>query len=376
MPEVISFRPSSDIQLKNEEIREIRKKPRGKAEDNITEFITFLKTIYILLQSGQSHSNIVDMLFEDSYGDFKIALEPIAKEVKGGKHLEEAFADSSFFPADFAQIFKVGAESGKLDKAMKRYISYAERVMEMRKMLRGAMVYPTVMVSFIFCAVVFIIVFVIPIFKEIVEDITIGMAYVELNLTTNILFGMHSIFEPLGKIVPLILMALFIVYMFRWGKIKMAGFFERSIPKLREVKNELDWGQWLSLGGISIHAGMDPPTMLEMLKDGHIPKEIKEHYKDITSAVVGGKTLSGELKNHKVPGKISTMLSVAEKTGNIDKALEDLGEIMLSGVDYKIKNVTEILNPIITLVVAVFVGFAAGSLFSVMNTIHALATQM
>lgn len=369
----IYFRPQISTQSAFEAEVKLRK---SKAEDNATEFVVFLKTLQTLLQMNRPMSEIVEMLYDNSSGQFKTEMKIIMDEVKSGKNLGTAFSNASFFPEDFSKIFAVGQNSGSFTAVMENYISYAEKTMGMRKALQSAMTYPTVMIAFIVCAFVFIITFVIPSFKELVANMTVGMDYVELNLPTELLFALHSLIAPLGKVIPMIGVCVFIGYMFMRGKLTMAAFFERNIPKLRQVKNELDWGQWLALGGIAIKAGMNPPAMLQMLSGGNLPKEIKSKYASITFAVNGGSSLSDELRKADVPLSISNMLAAAESSGYIDRTLKDLSEILLGGVEHKIKNVTEIMNPIITVSVAFVVGVIVASLLAVMSSMNTLAMQM
>jgi type II secretory pathway component PulF len=77
-----------------------------------------------------------------------------------------------------------------------------------------------------------------------------------------------------------------------------------------------------------------------------------------------------------VPSIICNSIGIAEESVNLWETMKDLADIYLDGVDFKIKNITEIINPIITVVIAAFVGFLVGGLLSVMMSISELASQI
>jgi type II secretory pathway component PulF len=174
--------------------------------------------------------------------------------------------------------------------------------------------------------------------------------------------------------------------MFLVGKDWMANMFERRIPKLRQVKSEMDWGQWLLLGSVSIEAGMLVPKMLQLLGKGereNLPAEFRVPgengpivYDDILYRVNGGEKLSTAFREYGVPSIIANSIGIAEESGNLWETLKDLADIYLDGVDFKIKNITEIINPVITVVIAAFVGLLVGGLLSVMMSISELASQI
>jgi type IV pilus assembly protein PilC len=359
------------------------KKGRAGAESDIGEFVVFVKCLNVLLRTNRTTLNIVDTLEKNCTGNFKKAMEKAKLDVAGGKPLSAAFRNTGFFSEGFCNIFEVGEISGSLEKALENYIVYIGKTMSMRRSLQSAMTYPTVMISIIVIALFAVVFYVIPTFKEMVSSITLGMSDVELNLPTRIFFGLHDLLAPFGQIFPLFIISAFIAYMFGKGKKQMARLFERGIPQLRRVKNEMDWGQWLLLAGVAIEAGMLVPDTLKMLDGENLPEELTKAagsghtvYEDIIFRTNGGEKLSGAFKNYSIPHVISNSIAIAEETGNMEGAMKDVAEIYLEGSDYKIKNITEIINPSITIVIGVFVAFIVGGLLSVMSSVNTIATQM
>jgi type II secretory pathway component PulF len=364
--------------------RTLKKQP--EAERDITEFVVFLKSLKVLLRTNRTMVDIVGTLAENSTGKFRKALLAIKSDVSGGKSLSAAFRLSGFFSENFCNIFEIGESSGAMEKSLDSYILYMTKTMGMRRMLKSAMTYPTVMVSALGAALLGIVTYVIPSFKEIMSSIAGARTDIELSFSTRLFFGLHDIVEPLGPIVPAFLIVAFIGFMFVKGKDWMTRTFERRIPKLRKVKDEMDWGQWLLLGSVSIEAGMLLPKMLKILREGeseNLPSEFRKPgenggivYDEILSCVHGGEKLSLAFKEHGVPAIISNSIGIAEESGNLGETMKDLADIHLDGVDFKIKNITEIINPIITIIIAVFVGALVGGLLSVMMSISDLASQI
>jgi type IV pilus assembly protein PilC len=360
-----------------------KKQARTSAESDISEFVVFVKSLKVLLRGNRTTLNIVDTLEKNCAGKFQKAMGKIKFDVAGGKPLSSAFRNSEFFSEGFCNIFEVGETSGNLEKALENYIMYIGKTMGMRRSLQSAMTYPAVMTSVIVIALFTIVFYVIPTFKEMVSSITVGMGDVELNFPTRMFFGLHSLFAPFGEIFPLFAIVSFVAYMFWKGKKQMARLFERGIPKLRQVKNEMDWGQYLLMASVSIEAGMLLPRVLKMLNGENLPEELTKTtsagrtvYEDIIFRTNGGEKLSDAFKNYPIPHIVANSIAIAEGAGNLEQTMRDVAEIYLEGSDYKIKNITEVINPVITIIIAVFVAFVVGGLLSVMSSINTLVTQM
>jgi type IV pilus assembly protein PilC len=360
-----------------------RRQSEAGAEADIGEFVVFVKCLKVLLRTNRTTLDIVNTLEKNCTGKFQKAMEKAKLDVAGGKSLSSALRNSGFFSEGFCNIFEVGEISGNLEKALENYIVYIGKTMGMRRSLQSAMTYPAVMTAVIIIALFAVIFYVIPSFKDMVAGITLGMSDVELNLPSRIFFGLHSFFAPLGQIFPLFAIVSFVAYMFWKGKKQMARLFERGIPKLRRIKNEMDWGQYLLLAGVAIEAGMLLPRVLKMLDGENLPEELTKTtsagqtvYDDIIFRTNGGEKLSDAFKNYPIPHLVTNSIAIAEGAGNLEETMRDVAEIYLEGSDYKIKNITEIINPVITIVIAVFVAFIVGGLLSVMSSINTLVTQM
>lgn len=379
--ERISFKSGKSM-VKQELHPQIKslQKLKKRADDDIIEFVVFIKSLKVLLRTNRTMTDIVETLEHNSTGKFKIAMNRVRNEVTGGKSLSSAFRNTLFFPDSFCNIFEVGESTGKLEESLDSYIIYMSKTMGMRRTLQSAMTYPTVMLSVIAAAMIFIIFYVIPSFQNLVSSITAGMDDVELNLPTRIFFGIYDFFAPLGNVFPIVLAVLFIAYMFLKGKKQLAGLLERRIPKLRQVKNEMDWGQWLLLASVSLESGMLVSKTLNMLNE-NLPSELRlddkdgTAYDDILFRVTGGQKLSDALKEHSVPYIISNSIAIAESSGNLWETMRDLAEIYLEGVDFKIKDITGVINPVLTIAIAIFVTFIVGGMMSVMASINTLISQ-
>ncbi|GHV39696.1 phytochrome sensor protein [Synergistales bacterium] len=363
-----------------------KKKRVAGAENDIAEFVMFIKSLKMLLNSNRTMLNVAKALEDNTVGKFKKVMGEVAEDVGEGKSLSHAFLNSGFFSDNFCNIFEVGEKSGDLNKTLESYIIYVSKTMGMRKALNSAMTYPTVMISVIITAMICVVCYVIPSFKDLIGNITVGMSDVEFNLATRIFFGAHDTMEPLGDIFPIFIIVGFIVYMFWKGKKQMARMLERRIPKLRQVKNEMDWGQYLLLGSVALEAGMLLSQMLKILGNDNLPSELTKRidtdngkrtvYEEILFKINGGEKFSTAFKEFGIPPIISSSLSIAEESGSLHETMRDVAEMYLEGSDYKVKNVTEIINPVITIFIATFVAILVGGLMSIIASVNTLATQM
>jgi type II secretory pathway component PulF len=356
--------------------KQVSRKKKGKkkknAMSNIEEFSMFVYTFSFLVKDGYQPKRAIEILYAQAQGALKDALQSVVRLVDGGEPIAQAFQKSGFFPSDFCAIIEVGEGSGYLGEALEAYGEYIEKVVHMRKGLESMLNYPAFVLAFVIVSAVALLMFVVPQLMSSFQAIEVDPS--QIPLVSKFLFATSGFFQKIGK-VPSIIFALFLGwYLVKGGgKAKIARSFD-LIPAMRKVKDKLAWAQWLVLGSICLQAGMTMQNMLRTLKSS-APKQLAKSYDLLISNVSAGNSLSDELGKIKgVPAIIPQVLGVAEKSGRVQEAMSSIGRQYLYTLNYDVKNLSGVIEPLVIGIVTLFGGGFAGSLFyttiSITSNVH------
>jgi len=338
-----------------------KRRGRKDALSDVEEFSMFVYTFSFLIKDGYQPKRAIDILLAQAGGELKNALAEAAGLVDQGQPIASAFRSTGFFPGDFCALLEVGESSGYLGDALEAYGDYIEKVLHMRKGLESMLNYPTFVLSFIIVAAVLLLIFVVPQMMAAFKGV--GVNDSQIPLISKLLFAASGFFQKIGVVPSVAMAAGLAFYLLKGGgKARIAKFFD-LIPAMKKVKVKLEWAQWLVLGSICLKSGMTLGGMLDVLASS-VPKPIAGSYALIVNNVKAGQPLSGELGKFKgVPPIIPQVIGVAEKSGRVQEAMSSVGRQYLYTLNYDVKNLSGVLEPIIIAMVTLFGGGFAGSLF-------------
>ncbi|MCX6826569.1 MAG: type II secretion system F family protein [candidate division Zixibacteria bacterium] len=328
------------------------------------DLIFFTRNLSTLYQAGVpllKALSIIKIGPPESY--FNRALERIRASVESGKALSEAMAG---FPALFSKIYTAsiaaGEASGKLDQILDALAIMLERDLELNRQIKSAVRYPIMVIIAIAVVFVVIITFVIPRFVEL-----FSMNGVQLPLPTRILILTNQIITRYWIIVLAVIVAIGAtlkkIYSSPSGKL----FFDTAFLKI------IVFGELIIKGNIArfsymfhllIKSGIPIVKALEMLggtlKNSRLTLEIgmlAESFKE-------GRELNDLIgKLSFFPTMALQMIKVGLESGSIESMLNEISIHYSKEVDYKSRQLTALLEPILTVVLAGFVLVVALAVF-------------
>src|SRR5262245_19755549 len=152
-----------------------------------TEVIVFNQEMAALLKAGLPLLQALELMLERMQNvTFKEVLVDVRDRVKSGEDLSEAFAaHAALFPRLYPSSLKAGERSGELEKVIRRFIRYMKLVLDAKKKVVSALVYPAVLVGLSIAMIVVMAIFVVPKFSVFFKDLN-----VELPLLTRITLGL------------------------------------------------------------------------------------------------------------------------------------------------------------------------------------------
>ena len=339
------------------------KSVRSRSRLKMGDLLLFTGELSDLLASGMTLGSALHALAQRLTGKAQdVIVTNLRDEVVSGSSLSAALAKwPDSFPALYVSMVKAGEASGQLPGVLERLVRHYERALAAREKVAMAMVYPLIVTLVGFGAMIFMMVFVIPRFSAMFEEL--GGT---LPLPTRILIGLSKGLLKYG-----------------WALAIGATFGFAALRRLLRTPAGRDWKDRallrLPVAGSIVRANAFANfahTLGTLLANGVQVLQalaIVEHTVDnsiiakaIRAAkdrVTDGSTISRPLSQDGVfPRLLTDMLAIGEESGDMAGALEHIGKRYDNELDRAVKVFTTILEPIMMLIIAIGVGFVAISM--------------
>jgi len=291
------------------------------------------------------------------------ALEHIRLDVQGGRPLSEAMAEyESLFSPVYTAAVSAGEESGQLEQTLNQLSDVLETEMELNRQVRMAMRYPMIVVTIIMAAFLVLMTFVIPKFVDFFSAFG-----AELPLPTRILIGASTFFTSYWYVMVAI--AGVGIYSFRRliSTVKGRLWFDRQLLKLPAIGNIIAKGniaRFALMFRILFNAGIPLVRTLEILtlvvKNTVISGEIRKLGELFRQGRDLGR-LAGEFKVF--PELALNMLSIGMESGSLDQMTKELGKHYTKDALYRSRQLTSVIEPILTIILGVFILIMALAIF-------------
>lgn len=337
------------------------------------DVVVATRQLATMIESGLVLSEAVDILVEQQTNKkFKTALEEISRDIKNGLDLTSAIKKHpDIFPPLYGNLIKSAEQAGNLDVVLVQMADNMEKEREFRSKVRGAMIYPIIILFMMTAVMAIMVFFVIPRLTSLYSQSSI-----DLPLPTKILIGISGFFLSYWWIM-LIVMILFGIGLNRMlanpeGRYIFDAFLLKVPVVGRIIRGTVLTNFTRTFGQLS-SAGVPILEALQTIKDITTNKVYKKALEDTYSGVERGLTFSAQLDAVGVfPKIISQMFKVGEETGKIDKVAFKLADYFESEVDNMLKNLTVLIEPIVLVLLGVGVGFIV---LSVILPIYKLTTS-
>lgn len=334
-------------------------RPKMRTRDTLI----FTTELSDLLSSGMKLGNALNTLSRHRTNpDTDAIIKALRDDIIQGKSLSEALAQhKETFPSLYVSMIRAGEASGNLSEVMQKIVKHYERLQEVKEKVVMALVYPCVVLSVGIITLIFAMVWVIPRFSIIFEDL--GST---LPLPTRIMIGLSRGMVHYGWLIMIGTVALTI--MFRryirteTGRMWWHGFHLKT-PLIRNIMMASAFNQFAETLGMLIANGVPVLNALTIMEGTIQNAVIANEIHKAKERVTDGTTISGPLAAGKIfPPMLTDMLAIGEETGDMTMALSHIARRYESQLDRSIKIFTTVLEPILILLVAILVGFVAISI--------------
>ena len=290
----------------------------------------------------------------------KKILEEVADDVHAGNGLAESFAlRGPTLPRTFIETIRAGEESGKLDETFERLQKYYEDSDAVASKVGSALVYPIMLISVAVIVIGIIMVFAVPVFAQSFGD--------NLPLPTKILVAISNFMVDYWMLLAAILAAVALGVIL-YGKTDTGRHLYAKLaltfPGINGINKMNAASQFCSTLATMLNAGLPLVKSCQITANVSSNVLIQEDIEKAVNGVVEGNRLADGLKQSKwFPTLLLEMVTVGEETGKLEETLNVVTDYYNKEVDVAVKKALDILNPCITVVLALIVVFILLSVY-------------
>ncbi len=330
---------------------QLRRKPSRRAMVQFArQFATLISAAVPLVLSLE----ILQGLSDDT--PLRRALEKVTGDIQAGSTLADALRrHPKVFSDIFVAMVDAGEQGGSLDVALLRVAEYMERAQEVNERMRGAMIYPTVIVLVAIGAVVALLTFVVPTFQSMFESSGMALPYPTLVLVDT----SHFIARNIRYIVVATLFLVLVLkglYDTRVGK-RVAHRMALHLPVMGSLIRKSSVARFSRTIASLLGSGVSILEALEAASRTTGNVVIERAVMQARDGVEQGMGISGPLSVSRVlPPLVSRMVNVGEQTGRLDEMFAKVADFYEHEVDAAVEGLLKALEPALVVVVGVVLG--------------------
>ncbi len=338
---------------------------------SLQDKIVFAKNLARTLQAGLSVSRSLEVLVRQTH---KVLLQSIfrdiADEINTGGSLSSGLAKhADVFSPMFIAMVRAGEESGKIAENLLAINIQLEKTYTLRKKIKGAMMYPGVIVSAMLVIGILMFMFVVPTLLNTFKDFNLDLPtstkiiiFVSDNLQEHTILFLGGLVAIIGGVIA----------MFRAPIIKpYLDYISIRIPLVGEMIKEVHTAVVARTLGSLLGSGISVHHALEITQDVVQNVHYKKTLQDGIGYISAGGQISQLFKEQKelYPVMVGEMVEVGEETGHVVEMLEDVATYFEDEVDAKTKNLSTIIEPLLMLVIGGAVAFFAVAMMTPMYSL-------
>ena len=331
------------------------------------DIILFTRQLATFVGAGVPMSRALGTIAQETASPlFKRVILAVLDDLERGQNLSEALVKHpKVFPTLYVDLVRVAELTGNLEATLTELAGYLRRDLNTVRRVQAALIYPAVILVVATGVVIILVFFALPAFTRIFAEFR-----VELPLSTRILIGIVDFTRRWGLVIGAVVVA-------------AAGGIVLALRTARGayVKDQLSIRVPI-LGPIVLSAVLNRfARTLAMVLKGGVPlgqtfeaviastgnRVFQRGLTTVKEQMTSGEGFAGPLiRTHLFPPMLTQMVRVGEETGTLDTYLEQAAEFYEEELEYRIRAMTSLIEPVMTVAVGIMVGFIAVSLISAM----------
>lgn len=347
-------------------IRPVRKKNvnlKGK-KVKLDDLVIFSRQLATMIDAGIPLVQSLQILSEQIENlNFRSIISIICRDIESGVNFCDALAKH---PAVFSELFinmtRAGEISGKLDEVLDRLATYLEKAASLTRKIRSSLVYPAVVVTMAIAITVFLLIKVVPTFKNIFD--TLGG---QLPLPTQILIGISNLLRRYFLIFIAILFGISFFLKKYINTEKGRYNFDRlklKLPVLGALFCKVALAKFSRTFSTLVKSGVAALNALDIVAKTSGNKIVEEVISKTRNSVRDGEPIALTLSKSPIfPPMVCRMIGVGEQTGQLEKMLSKIADFYDEQVDAAVSGLTSMIEPMVIAFLGIVIGGIVISLF-------------
>lgn len=328
------------------------------------ETVLFTRQLATMIGAGIPMLESLEILHEQAESkQFALLLDQVIGDVRGGQDLSSSFArHPKVFSDVYVSMIKAGEASGQIDDILERLADYMEATQRLKRDIKSAMTYPVVSLCMIFGITAFLMMGIVPKFKEVFSSLDVELP----GLTKGILAVSDFSQEQWPLILAGMVLAAMLLMVYKrtdrgswqWDWLML------HLPVFGALFRKVGLSRFSKTFSTMLKSGVPILGALDIVADTAGNRLIKDAVVKARENVRQGDSLAKPLATSPIfPPMVTRMIGIGEKTGSLEQLLEKISEFYDEQVRATVKALTSLIEPIMIAVMGVMVGTICLSVF-------------
>jgi type IV pilus assembly protein PilC len=317
----------------------------------------FSRQLSAMLSAGMPIVATLDALEEQADNpNFKSVISRLKAAIENGSAFSDALRKfPSVFDSLYSNMVRGGESGGQLAETIARLAGFLESTAKLRRKVKSAMMYPTIILCIAITIAIGMIVFIVPVFGEMFDDFG-----ADLPAPTQFLLDLSDGMKKYGLYIIVALVA-FVILFKRWQKTPSGAYQWDQVllkaPVFGDLRKKVAAARFARTFGQLIKSGVPILQALEIVSGATGSVVAEKVILDASKAVENGEPLSSAMLNQTVfPTLLVRMLQAGEKTGKIDEMMDNIADFYDDEVETMLVGLTSLLEPLLMVFLGVIIG--------------------
>lgn len=361
----------SKLKIKKISVITIKQSPKEleipfiKTKMKEKETLIVTKQLSIMLASGlpldQSLNIIAEQTKNKKMGEI---IYTIKNDIEGGSTLANALKKHKEVFSDlYVNMINSGEKTGNLDGVLKRLTDMMEKSIALKRKIKGALIYPTIVSIVAVGVIALIMTFVIPTFAEMYSSSGMHLPLpTQIVISVSLFLKANIVYMLLAIIALIIIIRIFYKKNYRFHR-----FMDKmliNVPILGVLARKGSIANFATILASLSSSGIDILEALDIAAKTSGNLIMEETLTDVKNMVERGENLSDSMaSSSEFPDMVIQMVSVGEETGTLDEMLQKVYLYYEEEIDNTVKNLTTMIEPIIIVVLGGIIGFLVVAMY-------------
>ncbi len=339
---------------------------------NAQELAVFSRQLATMITSGMSILRALYVLEDQTESKFlKETIVQVRKDVEAGLSLSDAMErHPKIFSPMFVAMTRAGETGGMLEDALLRVADQLEKDASLKRQIRSAMIYPTLVLVFAVGVMLALVAFLVPVFVNVFKEFG-GELPAITKFSVLLSKIVTSYFWAMALVTAGVVVSFLKWKSSSWGRPQWDRFRLRVPMKIGTIVQEVAVARWSRTLASLTSAGVPLLQALEITGKTGGNVVVEEAMEEVIASVKRGGSISAPLAKLPVfPTMVTHMVGVGEETGALDSMLDKIADFYEDRVDASVKALTSIMEPIMIIVIGGIVGFIVISMYMPLFTVY------